>query len=385
MKRKLKYLLPLLLCSTLAFSQSQKSARNFVALGKIGDAIVEYALLAPKASSGKAEIMLEYAYALALGGMTENALVYIDRANFLGGGADFPFYASQVLSLAGLDSLAAEFWTDAEKAPGWIAPYYKKLYGQHEQQFNFETFDPDSVYLRANQIAGQGMFVQAVVLYEDVKFFIEGYDNEFLPYVSASVVWEKLGKYGKAARELSTGIALMQQETEETQDSTVIAALPAFESHLNGLRQQATVQGRQSILGKLREKYNPKTMLYIGGMYSGSFFSFNSRFGVFIADSWNAAADLGISGGGGSTYVNLGLSVYERWKFLVGGIGLGGQFGKSTSLNVRFTSGLSFFNKTKNRSTDIFLTTDIPLRKDAKTTYGISIGRSFYFGKRKEK
>jgi hypothetical protein len=144
MKRKYKYLLLLQLCSTLTFSQSQKSARNFVVQGKISDAIIEYALLAPK-TSGKAEIMLEYAYALALGGMTENALMYIDCANLLGGSADFPFYASQVLSLAGLDPLAAEFWTSAEKAPEWIAPYYKKLYGQHEQQFNFETFDPDSV------------------------------------------------------------------------------------------------------------------------------------------------------------------------------------------------------------------------------------------------
>jgi hypothetical protein len=382
MKRKLKYLLPLLLCSSLAFSQSQQSARNFVVQGKIGDAIVEYALLAPKASSGKAEIMLEYAYALALGGMTENALVYIDRANFLGGSTDFPFYASQVLSLAGLDSLAAEFWTDAEKAPGWIAPYYKKLYGQHEQQFNFETFDPDSIYLRANQIAGQGMFVQAVVLYEDVKFFIEGYNNEFLPYISASVVWEKLGKYGKAARELSTGIALMQQETEETQDSTVIAALPAFNEHLQALQNKAT---DTRIFTKLQSKFRPQTMLYAGGMYSNSFFSFNSRFGVFIANSWNAAADLGISGGGGNTYVNLGLSVYERWKFLVAGLGFSGQFGESSAFYFRTTAGLSFLNKKKNRSTDIFFTVDTPLQKDARTTFGISIGRSFYFGKRKGK
>jgi hypothetical protein len=385
MKRKYKYLLLLLLCSTLAFSQSQKSARDFVVQGKISDAIIEYALLAPKASFGKAEIMLEYAYALALGGMTENALMYIDRANFLGGAADFPFYASQVLSLAGLDSLAVELWNSAEKAPDWIAPYYKKLYGQHEQQFSFETFDPDLIYLRAGQMAAQGMFLQALVLYEDVKFFIEGYNNEFLPYISSSVAWEKLGKYGKAARELSTGIALMQQETEEMQDSTIIAALPAFNDHLHRLKQQAAAQSNSSTFEKLKEKYHPQTMLYAGGMYSNSFFSLNSRFGVFIADSWNAAADLGIAGGGGSTYVNLGLSVYDRWKFLIACLGLSGQLGESSSFNLRGTFGLSFFNKMKSRSFDVFFTYDLPLVEGAKTIYGISIGRSFYFGKRKGK
>jgi hypothetical protein len=384
MIRKYKYLLFFLLCSSLAFSQSHQSARNFIVQGKTSEAIVEYALLAPQAPV-KTEILLEYAYALALGGMTEFALIYVDRANHLGGGADFPFYASQVLSLAGLDSLAAEFWTDAEKAPGWIAPYYKKLYERHEQQFNFEMFDANSIYIRAEQFADQGMFLQAIVLYEDVKFFIEGYNNEFLPYIGSSVAWEQLGKYDKAARELSAGIALMRYETEETHDSTIISALPAFTSHLDGLKQRATVQRKQSILGKFKEKYHPKTMLYAGGMYTSSIFSFNSRFGVFLADSRNAAADLGISGGGGSTYVNLGLSMYERWEVLVGGIGLSGQFGESAAVSIRFTSGLSFFNKQRNRSTDIFITTDVPFQKNAKTIYGISVGRSFYFGKRKGK
>jgi hypothetical protein len=379
MKKQFIFLFFFLFCSTLVFAQSQKSARNFVVQGKISDAIIEYALLVPKASSGKAEIMLEYAYTLALGGMTENALMYIDRANFLNGGGDFPFYASQVLSLAGLDLLAAEFWAGGEKAPDWIAPYYKKFYEQHEQQFDFEMFDPDSVYLRAGQMAGQGMFLQAIVLYEDVKFFIEGYNNEFLPYINASVAWERLGKYDKAARELNTGIALMQQETEEMQDSTITDALPAFYNHLHALQEKAA---DTRMFTKLQSKYRPQAMLYAGGMYSDSFFSLNSRFGVFIADSWNAAADLGISRGSGSTFGNIGVSMYNRKDWWVYGAGLSGQFGESSSLNFRLTSGVSFFNKEKNRSTDIFLTADIPFQKDAKTTFGISIGRSFYFGKR---
>jgi hypothetical protein len=126
-------------------------------------------------------------------------------------------------------------------------------------------------------------------------------------------------------------------------------------------------------------------MLYAGGMYSSSFISLNSRFGVFLSDSWNAGADLGVSGNSDAVYANLGLSIYERWKFLVGGLGFSGQFGESNTFNFRSTIGFSFFNKKKSRSFDIFITSDIPLIKDAKTTYGISIGRSIYFGKRDRK
>jgi hypothetical protein len=198
------------------------------------------------------------------------------------------------------------------------------------------------------------------------------------------VAWEKLGKYGKAAQELGSCIELMRQETEETKDSTIISALPAFEDHLLDLQQQVAVQ--PSSLKKFIDEYHPQTMLYAGGMYANEYFSLNSRFGMFLSNSWNAAADLGIAGSsGGNTYLNLGLSAYGRWKFLVGGAGLSGQFGENSTFNFRLTSGLSFFNKEKSRSFDVFFNVDIPLQKEAITTYGLSIGRSFYFGKRNGK
>jgi hypothetical protein len=372
-----------LLCSSLAFSQSQRVARSLVIQGKIDDAITGYARLAPEAS-GKTEILLEYAYALALGGMTENALMYVDRANLLGGGTDFSFYASQVLSLAGLDSLAAEFWTGAEKVPAWIEPFYQKFNEQYERQSEFEFIDADSTFSRADQLAARGLFFQALVLYEDVKFFVEGYENEFLPYISSSVVWEKLGKYGKAARELSMSMELMRQTAGEQgeQSSTIMSALPAFENHLQALRQKAAAASDPSAFKKLVNEFRPQTMLYAGGMYANSYVSLNSSFGVFLAPAFSAAFDLGLSGGGGSVSVNTGLNGYYRYKFLVGGSGLNLNIAQSTTLNWRFTGGFSFLNKAGNRSTDIFVSFDVPFSSNASTMTGISIGRSFYFGKR---
>jgi hypothetical protein len=228
------------------------------------------------------------------------------------------------------------------------------------------------------------MFLQAIVLYEDVKFFVEGSSNEFLPYIGSSVAWEQLGKYDKAARELNTGILLMHQEAEATQDGTITSVLPAFTAHLDELRQQATTRGNQSIFGKSKEKSRLQSMLYVGGMYTSSIFSFNSRFGVFFADSWNAAADLGIAGGVEDIYVNAGVSMYGRFKFLVGGIGLSGQINESAAVSIRFTSGFSFLNKRGSKSTDIFFTADVPLQEGV-TVFGISFGQTFYFGKRKGK
>ncbi|MDR1348795.1 MAG: DUF4142 domain-containing protein [Prevotellaceae bacterium] len=366
-------------------SITQKQAQAFILQEKTQEAVIAYAQLTTK-EPANTTILMEYAYALARGGMFEGTLMHLDRAKLLGAGNEYYFYAAHTLALMGRKDMADAFFeTGVNYTPAWLSTANPAL-PRVSAPVIINSDSDDSTYERANTLAAKGMFLQSLVLLQELT---DKYPDVYFPYLSGSIIFENLNLHGKAAELLEKSIARMNETLKHSEDAELKAdltdALPAFTSHLDRLMRQTPVQGKQSIFRKLREKYNPKTMLYIGGMYSNSFFSFNSRFGVFIADSWNAAADLGISGGSGATYVNLGLSVYERWKFLVGGIGLSGQFGKSTSLNVRFTSGLSFFNKKKNRSTDIFLTTDVPLRKDAKTTYGISIGRSFYFGKRKEK
>jgi tetratricopeptide (TPR) repeat protein len=359
---------------------SQGRAREYVLQGKIQEAIVGYAQLAK--TSDNTAVVMEYAYALARGGMFEGALMHLDRAKLLGAGNEYYFYAAQALALMGHESLAAAFRKIGDNAvPVWLRTANLPLPRQSSPVFiNHDS--ADTAYTRANMLAAKGMFLQSIVLLQEL---IDEYPTVYFPYLSVSIAMENLNLLDKAAELLEKSITLINETLKYKKDEELKDALTAFTSHLDGLKQQATAQSNQSTFEKLKEKYRPQTMLYAGGMYSNSFFSFNSRFGVFIADSWNAAADLGISGGSGSTYVNLGLSVYDRWKFLIAGLGFSGQFGESSSFNLRGTFGLSFFNRRKSRSFDVFFTYDTPLVEGAKTIYGISIGRSLYFGKRKGK
>ncbi|MDR2563644.1 MAG: hypothetical protein LBC98_06850 [Prevotellaceae bacterium] len=379
MKKCIKILVFLLLPLS-SFAQDQKHARWHILQGNISEAIAEYSQLAVKAN-GNGGVLAEYALALALGGMPENALMYLDRANLLGGGADFPFYAAQVLSLMCLDSIAAEFWTEAGKTPEWIAPKYKELSQNHKSGVHY--IEPDSAYIRANNLAARGMFFQSIMLYRLVQIEVEGCNNEFLPYLSSSVVWENLSKYAKAAAELKKSISLIKAELKVLPDTTLQNALPAFENHLTELQGKAAeTQKLMSKIDKLQQTFKPQAMFYAGGMYSNKVFSLNSRFGFFLANSLNAAFDFGLSGGEDMFFVNTGLSAYYRYKFLMGGTGFNANIGKGGSFNWRLSAGTSFLNKEGKRSTDIFFNLDIPFKKGTAAIFSISIGQSIYFGKR---
>jgi tetratricopeptide (TPR) repeat protein len=357
---------------------TQNQAREFVLQGKIQEAIIAYAQLSSK-EADNTTILMEYAYSLALGSMPEGSLMYLDLAKQSGAGNEYYFYAARVLELTGHKSLAVSFRETVGNAPSWLYDSRAEHLMRHSPPVRINRDEDSTVYKRANTLAAKGMYLQSLVLLQEL---IDKYPDLYLPYLSASITLENLQLFDRAEESLGKSIELIDETLKRGYDSDLSEALPAFKTHLEGLKQKITEVSYSSTFEKLKEKYHPRAMLYAGGMYSDSFFSLNSRFGVFIADSWNAAADLGISRGSGSTFGNIGVSMYNRKDWWIYGAGLSGQFGESSSLNFRLTSGVSFFNKEKNRSTDIFLTADIPFQKDAKTTFGISIGRSFYFGKR---
>jgi tetratricopeptide (TPR) repeat protein len=358
-------------------SVSQGQAREFVLYGHIQEAIIAYAQLVEK-EPDNTMVLMEYAYALARDGMFEGALMHLDRAKLLGAGNEYYFYVAQTLTLMGRELLATAFRTIGDNAvPTWLRAANLPA-ARQSPPIRINNDDDDTAYERANTLAAKGMFLQSLVLLQELT---DKYPASYFPYLSASITLENLKLFDKAAESLEKSITLINETLKVKDDAELRDALPAFGTHLAALKQKATVQ--PSSLKKKINEYHPQTMLYVGGMYSNSFFSLNSRFGVFMSNSWNAAADLGIAGGSGSTYANLGLSTYGRWHFLVGGAGFSGQFGESTTFNFRLTSGVSIFNKSRNRSFDIFFNVDIPLQEEAITTYGLSIGRSFYFGKRK--
>ncbi|MDR1341317.1 MAG: hypothetical protein LBK58_14885 [Prevotellaceae bacterium] len=358
---------------------TQNQAREFVLQGKMQEAIIAYAQLSAK-DAGNTTLLMEYAYSLALGGIPEGALMYLDLAKQRGAGSEYYFYAARVLELMGHKSLAASFRETGGNAPSWLYDSRADLLTRQSSPVRINRDEDSTAYKRANTLAAKGMYLQSLVLLQELS---GRYPDLYLPYLSASITLENLQLFDRAAESLGKSIELINETLKRGYDADLSDALPAFQSHLEGLKQkQRTPAPSRSIVKSVKDIKSLRTMLYAGGMYSNSFVSFNSRFGVLFSDSWNAAADLSVSGSSGSIYTGLGLSAYERWKFLVGGLGFSGQFGESSSFNLRGTLGLSFFNKRKSRSFDVFFTYDLPLVEGAKTIYGLSIGRSFYFGKR---
>jgi len=351
--------------------------RNFILTGQISKAIPIYAQLVDKDNANSA-LLSEYAYALALGGIHEGALMNLDRAKLLGSfsGKDY-FYAGQVFALLGYNRPAAGLLNRCF-VPKWVYPKYNELY--QEYQSNSSMLQGDSLkilFKRANYLASISMNFQAIALYEQM---LEENPDVYLFHVGYSIPLEKVGLNKLAAGELESGISLMSD------DSQSAAAKAAFNQRLTQLKQQPenAAPVEQPAFTKTLNKFSPKTMLYAGGMFSNNNTSFNARYGVYLSNSFNGSLNMGVSGNSTATYFNIGLSGYERLgNVVVIGVGLNDQIGSSSNvLSVVSTLGFSFINSKRNASWDIFFNVSSPLQQGTSSTVGISIGKSFYFGTR---
>jgi hypothetical protein len=125
-------------------------------------------------------------------------------------------------------------------------------------------------------------------------------------------------------------------------------------------------------------------MAYAGGMMAPSYLSFNGRIGYFISGSSNASFDVGMLKNEEYASTNLGISVYSRKNNFVSGAGILMTAGNgNTAFAFKLSVGYSKMSKTRSSSFDIFVDVNRTLAKEAYTTACLSIGRSFYFGKRK--
>ena len=389
-KKCRRMILPLFLAIFIfplsSFSQKKsdlEETRNFLKDEKINEAILKYDELINDKTKNTTP-MMEYAYALALGGLYENALMYLDRAILLETSMEIYFYVAQVFALMGYDTLAMEFWKyGAIDKPKWIDFDYalwQQKYGQKKPESI--NRDPDSIaFKRANDLAARGMFLQSLVLFQEL---IDSYPDQFFPYIGYSTVWENIGMYRKAAEELEKGIKLMQ----ERKDATLDDALYAFDKHLSELNKKAR-KSNSALLAV--PQYKPMMMIYGGGMFSNRNLIANARVGFYLTNSLSVSLNLGVSHDliNVNTYFDMGFSVYQRLKFFVVGIGLTSQFGNnSISLGLQTSAGFSFFlGKNKKSSLDILF--DMPVLFDIDTggeprlMYGASIGQTFYLGTRK--
>jgi len=347
--------------------------RDFILKDQIPQAIQAYAQLANK-DDVEPVVLLEYAYALALGGIYDGALMNLDRAKLSGAslGKNY-FFAGQIFALMGFNRPAIEFLTNSS-VPRWIYSKYDDLYKEHQSSaFVYQEKDLKTAFSRANYLVANSMNFQAIALFEQI---IEKSPDEYLFHVGYSIPLEKTGARKLAIDEMKSGISLLPAEKQNTNIKL------AFNERLSQLNQR---KDTKQIKQPEAQGMKSQGMIYVGGSASSSYTSINGRFGLFFTNSFNASFDLGVTSDNNSnTSTNVGISAYQRiGKVFVIGVGFSDQITNTDNMSINPSIGLSFMNKKRTSSWDIFFNVYCPIADNANYLYGFSIGKSFYFGKRK--
>ncbi len=313
------------------------------------------------------DLLAEYAYALALHHDFEAAMMNIDRARVVGTKYG-DFYAAQILTLMGYDVAAKQLMQKAE-VPEWINDTYQTLNAKRKTTASINQDAPDAALKRANKLAANRQTIQSIALFEELATV---YPNEFIVYVDYSTVWESLGNYDYAAKLLQKGIDLMPQEDSANKQT--------FANHLVKVNQMKAnaenSHGAKLSLGGNRLRM----MTYVGASIAKDVYSMNGRFGLYTNNRFSASLNVGVNYMAEQFYGSVGVSAYKTWKVFVCGLGITDMFGHgSNTISLTPSVGLSFLNKSQTASFDIMINGYVPFSSGQKFSYGISIGRTFYF------
>ena len=192
---------------------------------------------------------------------------------------------------------------------------------------------------------------------------------------------EKTGAYEKSVQAIEKAISLIGPGTDDNEKQILQQRLSKIKGEM-ALVPAGTMPGFPQV--NMIDAKQPQMMTYVGGMLGSSSKSLNGRIGYYISNSSNASLDFGTTNVSDTKYTNLGLSVYNRKNNLVSGGGLLlSSASESTTLFLKLSVGYSKMNKNRTSSIDIFLDVNKGLGEGSLSTWGLSIGKSFYFGQRK--
>jgi tetratricopeptide (TPR) repeat protein len=366
-------------------SSSNDKARNLILAENINEAIASYAQLISKDSTN-ATLLAEDAYALALGGIYEAALMRLDRCWSIGANSsDVNYFTGQVFALMGYNDITNEIWKSSEKykTPSWIAskaPILLEKYKTKTSNLSIKNREElIAKFKLANEMAAKNSYFQSIALFREIIYL---YPNEYLPYVGYSITMEKAGALEKSAQTTEKAISLIGNNPEDQGKKQFL------EQRLVSIKQQMTLLPAGSMPGlyqmKVLDAVRPQMMAYMGGTASPSITALNCRIGYYISGSTNGSLDFGITNISGNSSANLGLSVYDRKNSYVYGTGILMTAGNgSTAYYLKISIGLSKMNRARTSSLDLFLDVNYGLGKGAFTSFGLSLGESIYFGKRK--
>ena len=364
---------------------SLNKARNYVLAENINEAIATYGKLI-KADATNPSLLAEDAYALALAGIYDAALMRLDLCRKMGAVTpEINFYTAQVFALMGYNDLAGEFWKtrDINEAPAWIFSKSSMLLQKYRSKFPVTTTRTRDQLIanfkRANELASQTQYFQSIALFHDI---IAIYPNEYLPYVGYSITLEKTGALEKSAQSIEKAISLIGNAPDNQANKQFL------EKRLATIRQNMTLPTPYSSpempVSKVQDAAGPQMMAYAGGMLAPNTTNINGRIGYFVSGSSNVSLDFGVWKNAEYSSSNVGLTLYNRQKIFVSGAGLGMNAANGNSaFSLKLSVGISKMNKSRTGSIDVFLDMNKGLKQGALTTYCFSIGTSKYFGKRK--
>lgn len=352
-------------------------ARRNVCNEQFPDAIEKYATLVK--NNDNKTVSAEYAYALALTGCYDGAIMNLDKIIASGqADTDVLFYISQVLKLMEYDSIADLFWTFSYKtpfAPSWISGQYLSLVEKYKRPASINTDDFGTALQRANTLSGHRQYIQAMVLLLEL---IETYPDQYLPYIGLSALLENLGFKKAAIEHLQKGIEKMGKEKLK------IDSLEAYDKHLEKLKKEANSSDSFSNPQKDNGSSNTQTMkskkfYHTGITYLNKTFALNFMYGWYTNTSTNFS-------------LNLGYTQFEDVKTLLGdcsfnirdkneiyGITLSTQYsGGSFDFGIGAKGGWAIPLSSGSSSIDILLSYYYYfINKDWRATF--SIGYTRYF------
>lgn len=360
-------------------------ARTLVLKEKFFDAVAAYSRLI-KRDSTNPTLMAEDAYALALAGLYDAALMRLETAwKFEANSPDVNYFTAQVYLLMGYDDLALAFWKMNQKyhVPDWILAYAPTLLGKYKKaRMDMSRVDKQSLLLdfdRANELASENLNIQSLGLFHRV---INYFPNEYLPYFGYSLTLESAGAYDQSLKAAERALSLLGNSTEDLGRRQVIQErIDALQKRINGLPSYFmpglyNVEQSTEMAGHL--------MAYIGGSAMPGYFSFNGRIGYFMASKISTSLDLGLTRSNEMTYFSTGFSTYFRTGKFVTGIGfnlIGGE--DILDFRMKGALGLSLMNKKRTSSTDIMLDIFPGIGEGKSTQFTFTVGQCFYIGRRK--
>jgi hypothetical protein len=306
---------------------SLENARMLLLTENISSAVVEYARLIAS-DSGSVSLNSEYAYALALCGVYDAALIRLDRIwGRKSNNPDAGYLASQVFHLMGHKQLAAEFWNETEnlKAPIWISAKAPSLLQKYRRKNPTATSaNRDELvadFKRANRLAAQNALLRSMALFEEIT---TRYPREYLPLVGYSIALERAGFLLKSAQVIETALSLTGNSPEDAETKQFLSQrLIALRAKINTIKQQPALA---SASVKTVERKVKPMMAYAGGMIHPDYVNFNLRYGYFLSATGQPFDEPGVDWQFGRVILQPGIAVLSASQDFCGRTGTERKF-----------------------------------------------------------